>query len=310
MGKSNRKKRNRIELEPEKASLNIIEVDFKGELETEAKVEISEVEIEPQLEPGEAEALLCPDQSPSKAWRLLLKADELDAIMQRSEFGALKLVPWGSNYTFLSALCDEQTGTEYAVIYKPCRGEAPLWDFPNGTLYKREYAAYLVAEALGWHFIPPVMVRDGPHGVGTVQIFVDANESIQYYQFQEQHQHELKRFAIFDLITNNADRKAGHCLLGADNYIWAIDHGLCFNAVPKLRTIIWEFSGQRLPDDIRQDLLDFASDPLRVAKLRGQLEELLDRREVEIFFRRLEQVIEAPVFPGISSRRQIPWGMW
>ncbi len=301
MGKTNRKKRKERQFEATQSE--VIRVDFQG---SPLPAEEAEIEVKDEVK----ELLPAEDHSASKAWRLVLSANELAATMQRGEFGPLKLVPWGSNYTFITSLCDETNGSEYAVIYKPRRGEVPLWDFPNGTLYKREYAAYLVAEALGWHFIPPVIIRDGPHGTGTVQVFVDADESAQFYDFRDQHDHELKRFAVFDLITNNADRKAGHCLLGMDGFIWGIDHGLCFNSVPKLRTIIWDYSGEPLPADICGDLLEFATSPERTAKLRSQLEELLERREVEIFFRRLEQMIEDPVFPGLASRRQIPWGMW
>ncbi|MEI6044043.1 MAG: hypothetical protein WCS37_06595 [Chloroflexota bacterium] len=290
MGKTNRKKRDEEEFKPEEAE--IIGVDFRLDLIPEQLT---------HKQPAEFAA--------SKAWRLALSSETLTAIMQRGNFGPLKLVPWGSNYTFITSLADEETGAEYAVIYKPRRGEVPLWDFPNGTLYKREYAAYLVSEALGWHFIPPVTIRDGPHGSGTVQLFIDVNENAQYYEFRENHAHELKRIAIFDLITNNADRKAAHCLLGLDGYIWGIDHGLCFNSVPKLRTIIWDYSGQPIPEDICHDLLEFVTAPARVANLRHQLEELLEEREVELFFQQLKQIVEGGVFPGLSSRRQIPWGM-
>ena len=289
MGKTNRKKR-KDNFENE--DTEIIEVDYR---ENPALRE----------EPAAAE-----DHAASKAWRLALSHEEITAMMESGKMGALKLVPWGSNYTFITSLCNEDSGAEYAVIYKPRRGEVPLWDFPNGTLYKREYAAYLVSRALGWNFIPPVIIRDGHHGVGTVQVFIDVDENIQYYQFRDSHDHELKRIVLFDLITNNADRKAGHCLLGADGFIWGIDHGLCFNSVPKLRTIIWDYSGEPIPLDICQDLMEFATDPVRTSLLRAQLEELLERREVDIFFRRLEQVLQSPEFPNLSSRRQIPWGMW
>lgn len=321
MSKSKRKKRMQqvpgetvtaVELQIQDLETNIIEIDFKNEQkspEMTAQPEIEEEATLPEIEEEEPTLPGLEELAASKAWRLALEPEEVNSMMERGVFGALKLVPWGSNYTFLSSLCDEQGGSEYAIIYKPRRGEAPLWDFPNGTLYRREYAAYLVSAALNWHFIPPVIIRDGPHGPGTTQIFVDANENIQYYQFRDEHEHELKRIAIFDLITNNADRKASHCLLGADGYIWAIDHGLCFNTVPKLRTIIWEFSGEPIPEDIHQDLLELITNPVRRDALHAQLLELLDKREVEIFFRRLEQMAESSTFPGLSSRRQIPWGM-
>ncbi len=252
-----------------------------------------------------------PDLLASKAWRLSITEPELTAILERGKFGPLKLIPWGSNYTFIAPLCDEQDDQEYAVIYKPLRGEAPLWDFPNGTLYKREYAAYVVSRALGWYFIPPVIIRDGPHGVGTVQLFVDVDERLQYYEFRDEHAHELKRIAVFDFITNNADRKAGHCLLGSNNnLVWAIDHGICFNHVPKLRTIIWDYAGQPIPDDICVDLAELATDSVRVNALRAELDELLDRREVELVFERLDYILNHPQFPGLNSRRQIPWGFF
>ncbi len=256
----------------------------------------------PTVDPGELAA--------SKVWRFPVSEADVIATLQRGTFGPLKLVPWGSNYTFIAPLCDEQDGKEFAVIYKPMRGEAPLWDFPNGTLYKREYCAYVVSKALGWNFIPPVVIRDGPHGIGTVQLFVDVDERQQYYEFQEDHAHELKRIAIFDYITNNADRKAGHCLLGSNGLVWGIDHGLCFNHVPKLRTIIWEHSGQPIPEDICLDLAELATDSTRLTTLQTEMQELLERREIELFLERFESVLNHPVFPGLNSRRQVPWGFF
>jgi len=250
------------------------------------------------------------DPQAGKAWRLSLSEKEILDILNRAEVESIKLMPLGSNYTFLSALRDPETKKEYAAVYKPVRGEAPLWDFPNGTLYKREQAAYLVTRALGWNFIPPTVVREGPHGVGTMQLFVDMDESLHLYQFREQHLHELQRVAVFDLITNNADRKAGHCLLGLDGYLWGIDHGLCFNTVPKLRTIIWEFGGNPIPENIINDMMELYTNYERQCNLRAQLEELLERREVDVFFKRLENLLEEPVFPSISSRRQVPWGFF
>lgn len=269
-------------------------------------------DAEEQAETSPVEEPLTPEKiAATKAWRFEKSEAEILSILKRGKFGMYKVIPWGSNYTFLAALRDEENDdAEYLVVYKPVSGEAPLWDFPGGTLYKREYAAYLVSRALEWNFIPPVILRDGPHGIGTVQLFVDADEQADFYSFRNSHTHELKRVAIFDAITNNADRKAAHCLLGLNNYIWGIDHGLCFNTVPKMRTIIWDFSGQSLPDDIHQDLIEFTTDPTRLDCLRQQLSELLDRREVDVFFRRLELMVQSPRFPTLISRRQIPWGLF
>jgi uncharacterized repeat protein (TIGR03843 family) len=250
------------------------------------------------------------DINAGKGWRLKHHEEEILAILKRANITSLKLTPTGSNYTFLALLCDPESGAEYAAIYKPVRGEAPLWDFPNGTLYKREYASYIVTRALDWCFIPPTVIREGPHGVGTIQLFIDADESANLYDFRDFHTHEIQRITVFDLITNNADRKPGHFLLGLDGYIWGIDHGLCFNSVPKLRTVIWEYAGTPVPEDIITDMMELVTDSARVKKLKNELEELLDHREVEIFFRRMESLITSPFFPGITSRRQIPWGFF
>jgi hypothetical protein len=297
-------------LEMELADLSELEAGAGNAGEDPAESEDSEEEAEEdgiQVALPELAGLPAGD---SKAWRFKSTEEEITGLLKRGTFGGLKLIPWGSNYTFIAPLCDKQDGQEYAVIYKPVRGEAPLWDFPGGTLYKREYAAYLVSRALDWNFIPPVIIRDGPHGPGTVQLFVDVDEQLQYYTFRDRHTTEFKRIAIFDFITNNADRKMGHCLLGADGFVWGIDHGLCFNYEPKLRTIIWEFAGEPIPDDIYTDLLELATNGPRLHQLTNQLGELLSSREVKTFVSRLERVLQNPYFPNMSSRRQVPWGFF
>jgi len=156
--------------------------------------------------------------------------------------GALTLVgllPWSSNYTFLGQITrgDERL----PVVYKPTRGERPLWDFRRGTLAGREVAAYEVSRALGWDFIPPTVLRDGPHGVGSVQLFVTADQDAHFFTFHEDpaFRRVLQSLALFDVVVNNADRKGGHCLRVDIGRIVAIDHGLCFHVEPKLRTVIW-----------------------------------------------------------------------
>jgi uncharacterized repeat protein (TIGR03843 family) len=291
---------------PDSFQINQAETPRPALLKAEASPELRPVR--PLLAPVTGET--AQDLAASKAWRFNSSQEELLAILNRGKFENLKLIPWGSNYTFIAPLCDPSSGHDYAIIYKPMRGEAPLWDFPNGTLYKREYCAYLVSHALNWHFIPPVVVREGPHGIGTVQLFVDVDENQQYYDFRDEHLHELKRIAIFDYITNNADRKAGHCLKGLNNYIWAIDHGICFNHVPKLRTVIWDFAEQPIPADIYQDLADLVNDKMRLGQLHAQLEQWLEQREIELFLERIEHFLQNPYFPSLNSRRQIPWGFY
>jgi uncharacterized repeat protein (TIGR03843 family) len=164
-------------------------------------------------------------------------------------------MPWSSNGTYLvTVTVDEQPPT--AAVYKPGRAERPLWDFPDG-LFRREVAAYELSEALGWGFVPPTLERsDGPLGPGSVQMFVDADFEQHYFTLMEDERHHdtLKRMATFDLLANNADRKGGHCLLDAEGRIWGIDHGLCFHTQPKLRTVIWDFAGQRLGGDDCADI--------------------------------------------------------
>src|SRR5262249_7686879 len=148
-------------------------------------------------------------------------------------------MPWSTNATFLVELAaGDATG---AAIYKPVKGERPLWDFPRG-LFVREVAAYLLSEALGWGLVLPTLTREGPYGEGSLQVLAAADFEQPFFTLREQPEPRqgLMRICLFDLVANNADRKGGHCLL-AEGTIYAIDHGLCFHAEPKLRTVIWDF---------------------------------------------------------------------
>ena len=221
----------------------------------------------------------------------------------------IRPIPWGSNYSFVAVLSDGR-GPGMMSVYKPRRGEVPLWDFPDGTLYRREYAAYLVAAALGLGFIPPTVIRDGPHGVGSFQLYVEPDESTEYYGFRKQHLDELRAIALFDVVSNNADRKAGHCFKGQDGRIWGIDHGLCFNVVPKLRTVIWDFCGQQLPEPLLNRLMEFCTDAARERELREQLGGLLHDDEIEAFFVRLCRVVERGELPVLDPYRNVPRGFF
>jgi uncharacterized repeat protein (TIGR03843 family) len=164
-------------------------------------------------------------------------------------------MPWSSNGTYLvTVACDP--GQPLVAIYKPGQAERPLWDFPDG-LYRREVAAYELCEHLGWEFVPPTVARaSGPLGPGSLQLFVDADFEEHYFTLLEDDRHHrvLRRMATFDYVANNADRKGGHCLVDADGRIWGIDHGLCFHAHPKLRTVIWDFAGDPVDRDDLEDL--------------------------------------------------------
>ena len=209
-------------------------------------------------------------------------------------------LPWSSNATFLVQVCLD--GTSGLAVYKPLRGERPLWDYPEG-LYRREVAAYLVSEALGWGLVPETVVRDGPLGPGSLQRFVDADFSEHYFTLLERPEHHdaLKAVCTFDLVLNNGDRKSGHCLLGVDARLWAIDHGLCLHTDPKLRTVIWDFAGQPVPEDRLEALARLAASP--PPTLAG----LVPDAEVEALAARAAAVVRRPIFPPIRSPRAYPW---
>jgi hypothetical protein len=196
--------------------------------------------------------------------------------------------------------------TEIKAIYKPRQGETPLWDFPDGTLYKREYASFVVSLALEWHLIPPTVIRDGPYGIGSMQWFVDIKGGTGLY-LQINDVFILKQVALFDYLVNNADRKAGHFLQGNDGRLWLVDHGLTFNAVPKLRTVLWNFSGEPVPDELIADV-SALRDKLKPEKpLRYSLLRLLANSEVEALESRINAIIEKPVFVYPGPRRSFPW---
>jgi hypothetical protein len=217
----------------------------------------------------------------------------------------LGLLRHASNYTFLARLSDG--GQQMLAVYKPARGESPLWDFPSETLYRREVASYLLAKSLGWPSVPPTVVREqAPHGVGAVQAYVEADPR-RHYLNTDLPNEVWRTVALFDVITNNADRKAGHCLVDLDGRTWFIDHGLTFHTEPKLRTVIWDFAGQPLPEELRPDL-DRVCFQLESGELGGQLGELITRRESAALHRRLSSAL-APgwTFPHPGSAWSVPW---
>ena len=219
------------------------------------------------------------------------------------------LIPWSSNYTFLGQVSDRDRRAP--VVYKPVRGERPLWDFPRGTLAKRETAAYVLSRELGWHLIPATVLRDGPHGLGSVQLFVDVDQDEHFFTFREDsaYGHALKTLALFDAIANNADRKGGHCLRLSEGRIVAIDQGLCFNVEPKLRTVVWDFAGERFPEDLREDLRRLDVE-LRTAgcPLLAELAELLTPLEIRALRMRVAALLVADRFPDPpEDRPAIPW---
>jgi hypothetical protein len=225
------------------------------------------------------------------------------------------IMRFGSNYTFLVTV--RHGAVELLAIYKPRLGEAPLWDFPEGTLCQRETAAYVLSTALGWDMVPPTVLRDdAPRGTGSVQAFINHDPSVHYFRFEERHLDQVKKVFAFDVIANNADRKGGHVLLDERDHVWGIDHGLCFNHVPKLRTVMWDFgakadvllAGTPVPANLLQDLealcgqLENASSPLT-----QQMQALISPAEFSAMRRRVDKLLQARTFPvpGLGNSR--PW---
>jgi hypothetical protein len=217
----------------------------------------------------------------------------------------LGLMPNASNYTFL-ARCTSGA-EELLAIYKPRRGEIPLWDFPEGTLHRREVAAYEVARALGWPNVPPTVLRDGPEGEGSAQLFIDADPNEHFFTLGADRSEDFRRVALFDLVVNNADRKAGHCLLDDDGAIWVIDHGVCFSDEPKLRTVIWGFAGEPIPASLRVDLQRARAALAPGGSLRHRLGLLLAPGEVRATEARLDTLLRRGTFPAPGPGRPYPW---
>lgn len=233
--------------------------------------------------------------------------DALTALQKGAVDSEVGLMRWGSNYTFLINIRYENT--QFMGVYKPRQGERPLWDFPDGTLCNREVASYLTSEALGWRIVPPTILREGPRGIGSVQVFIDHDPEEHYFTFDKMlTQTQLQRMAAFDAVNNNADRKGGHCLIDKDGHIWGIDHGLTFNHAHKLRTVIWDYAGKPIPDDILADLesLCVRLDDKKDAYTR-ELDELLSDMEMRMIRVRLQRLISSKTYPLPGAGPNRPW---
>jgi len=228
-------------------------------------------------------------------------------LLSRGEIDVEGLIPWSSNATLLVTVRDGEFSA--LAVYKPQRGERPLWDFGHGTLGMREVAAYLVCEALDWGFIPPTVLREGPYGLGSVQLFIDAEEDAHFFTIQDNptYAQDLKRLSAFDLIANNADRKSGHCLIDHDGRLWAIDNALTFHAEPKLRTVIWDFAGQSLPADVLAGLTGLHVKLAEGTALSQALERLLSEDERAALRGRVSRLIQARRFPQPGPGYPVPW---
>jgi uncharacterized repeat protein (TIGR03843 family) len=227
--------------------------------------------------------------------------DQVRTAIQCGDFEVKGQFTFGSNYTFLVTVHHE--GKDYPAVYKPLRGEQPLWDFPENTLAGREVAAYLVSEALGFHIVPFTTLRDdGPYGAGSLQQYIDYDPEYHYFSFSEEDRQLLKPVVLFDLLCNNADRKGSHVFFeNGTHKLYAIDHGICFHEDDKLRTVLWDFSGQKIPGDLHSYLSLSRS-------LLTDLERYLSPREISALLGRAESIRKKGVFPRQPrDRRAMPW---
>ena len=251
------------------------------------------------------------------------RLESVTELLYERELTVVGRLPWSSNLTFLVALVDgevagdseaedSEAGDDGVVaspgtlhgVYKPASGEQSLWDFPDG-LYRREVAAYALSEALGWGLVPPTVERhDGPFGSGSLQLFVAADYEQHYFTLFDEGDHveTLQAMCAFDIVANNADRKSGHVLLGDDGRLWGIDHGLCFHRQPKLRTVIWDFAGELVPEQLLEDLEPLAAD------LPDELGRLLDDAERSAVMDRVSRLVDTGTFPEpLGDRPPYPW---
>ncbi len=247
------------------------------------------------------------DDDPSES--IAITEDDLIEALRAGDVRERGRLPYSSNHSFLVVI--HHGALEIPAVYKPQRGESPLWDFEWGTLCKREMAAFLVSRTLGWDLVPPTVLRTAPHGLGSIQFYVDHDSDAHYFTIQSdaRYAESFRRLALFDAIINNADRKSGHCLVGHEQRLWAIDHGLTFHTEYKLRTVLWEFSSEPIEplllddlDELRMQLAGNGSD------LMQELCALLGAAERRAFLLRVQALLRTGCFPApVPQRRNYPW---
>jgi hypothetical protein len=227
-------------------------------------------------------------------------------VLRDGDADVLGRMPWSSNATFLVNLTLDDD--EQLAIYKPQRGERPLWDFPRGTLCKREVAAFEVSAALSWDLVPDTVLREGPAGIGMMQRFVEHDPEEHYFTLLAEHEDVFRKMAAYDIVINNTDRKGGHCLRAlADGWIFGIDHGVSFHTQWKLRTVIWDFAGEDISPEVRRSL-ECVLDDVCSGALGQRLRPLLDRFELDALRARTEHLLATGVFPEADrDYHSYPW---
>jgi uncharacterized repeat protein (TIGR03843 family) len=228
-------------------------------------------------------------------------SNKVENALQFGEYELKGQFMLGSNFTFL--VDAHYQGERYAAVYKPSRGEQPLWDFPYNTLARREVAAYLLSEALGFCFVPFTTWRaDGPYGPGSLQEYLHYDIEYHYFTFTPEDRQRLRAVALFDVLANNADRKGSHVFFEqGTNKLYAIDHGICFHEQDKLRTVIWDFAGQEIPQDLLLPLSKTEEWPVI-------FEPYLEPRELSAMRARAQRLLETRIFPQPQQgRRAYPY---
>lgn len=247
-----------------------------------------------------------PDQQEES---IALNEADVVAALRTGKIAEKGMMPYSSNTSFLVFIQSNQL--TLPAVYKPQRGENPLWDFEWGTLCHRETAAYLVSSALGWSLVPPTVLRTGTRGLGSIQFYIDHDSDVHYFTVQSdaRYAHSLRRLALFDFIINNADRKSGHCLIDGQQRLWAIDHGICFHTDYKLRTVIWEFSGESLEPELLTDLQKLCQQLANEqSPLSRQLCALLSEAENAALLARVRHLVRTEEYPSPQPhRRNYPW---
>jgi hypothetical protein len=246
-------------------------------------------------------------------------------LLQIGTLAVKGVLPWSSNYSFLVDICpnaavrealphlSQNAFVDFRAVYKPRRGERPLWDFTQGTLCQRERAAFLISHTLNWDLIPPTVLREGEHGIGSVQLFIPHDPEAHYFTFEGEplFREALQKTVLLDIIINNADRKAGHVLIEekeGNDRLWVIDHGISFHTEYKLRTVIWEFAGESIPPGLLADL-ELLSNTLATNEggLRTELQRLLSPTEIEALQKRIGRVLNQSTFVSPGPGRHYPW---
>jgi hypothetical protein len=215
---------------------------------------------------------------------------------------------YGSNYTFM-AICQFE-GQSIKAVYKPTQGERPLWDFPNQTLARREVAAYILSDGLGWDLVPSTVFRSSetPMGPGSIQVFIEHDPQYHYFTFEDQDKKRLPEVMLFDHLINNADRKAGHLIIDPNGNLWLIDHGLSFHVEDKLRTVIWDHAGEPIPEHLLKDINNLIHKLHLGTPLYHSLQSHLTAQEIQALIQRADHLLQSRIFPlPPEDRRAYPW---